>query len=420
MHEAQSPAAMPDILFVHNNFPGQFGFIAEALAAHGHRCAAIGSETARGLPNFPMMKWRAGRSSTAGIFPAASRAEASIIHGHAAVQAALELQKRGFDPEVVVGHPGWGETLFLRQVFPNARQIAYAEYYHAEGGVFGFDPEVKRPSLEERMHDHARNAPLALAYADADRIVAPTAFQADLLPSAFHAKTSVIHEGVDTDLIRPDPAATFRLESGRVLQSGMPVVTFINRRFEPLRGFHIFMRALPRLLAEVPDAEILLIGADQAGGYGPAAPKGTTWKQHMLTELGPRLDHARLHFTGRIAHDRMLAALSVSAAHVFYTYPFALSWSLFEAMASGCLVVASDTAPVRDVIEPGVNGVLCGFFDVDALASALVEACREPQRFAALRSAARATAVQRFDRERHCLPAWLALIDEVRAGRRAD
>jgi glycosyltransferase involved in cell wall biosynthesis len=270
------------------------------------------------------------------------------------------------------------------------------------------------------MHDYARNATLALAYADADRIVCPTTFQAELLPPAFRARTTVIHEGVDTGRIRPAAAAAFPLGDGRSLDRSAPVVTFINRRFEPLRGFHIFMRALPRVLAEVPEAEVLLIGSDDPGVYGPSAPKGTTWKQQLLRELDGRLDLSRLHFTGRVPHEQMLAALAVSSAHVFYTYPFALSWSLFEAMASGSLVVASDTAPVRDVVRNGMNGILCPFFDVEALSAALIAACREPERFRPLRAAARETIVARFDRDRHCLPAWLALIDQVRSSKRPD
>jgi glycosyltransferase involved in cell wall biosynthesis len=193
------------------------------------------------------------------------------------------------------------------------------------------------------------------------------------------------------------------------------VITFINRNFEPLRGFHIFMRALPRLLAEVPEAEVVLIGSD-GRGYGGES-EGRSWKQRMLEELGERIDPKRLHFLGHVPYDQMLSALSISSAHVYFTYPFVLSWSLLDAMASECLVIASDTAPVRDVIEHGSNGLLVDFFDVDALSAALVRACREPAAFAPLRKAARETVVSRYDRQDVCLPGWLDLIDSVRAGR---
>ncbi|HEX2137700.1 MAG TPA: glycosyltransferase [Microvirga sp.] len=403
-----------DVLFVHTNFPGQFGFIAQALKDRGWRCAAIASQTGRALGGIPLLRWQTPRGSTSGIFPPAARAENNLIRGRAAAECALALQRQGFDPDLIIGHPGWGETLLLKEIFPRARQILYGEFYFRTRGVdVGFDPEFGQPSIEERFRIYAKNATIALAFAEADRIVCPTPFQASLLPKAFRSRTILIHEGVDTDRVRPGPTATLTLDDGRVLDRSVPVITFINRQFEPLRGFHIFMRALPRVLAELPDAHAVLIGADEPARYGMAAPNGATWKGHLLPEVAGRLDMSRVHFTGRVPYDRMLAALSISAAHVYYTYPFVLSWSLLEAMACECLVIGSDTAPVRDAVEHDVNGLLLDFFDVDALAQALVAACRQPDRFSPLRKAARRTILDGFDRKRQCEPAWLRLVDDV-------
>ena len=163
----------------------------------------------------------------------------------------------------------------------------------------------------------------------------------------------------------------------------------------------------------MPDAEVLLIGTDDPGGYGRDAPHGTTWKKHILAEVEDRLDLERVHFTGRLPYDQMLAALSISAAHVYYTYPFVLSWSLLEAMASECLIIASDTPPVRDVIQDSVNGLLFDFFDVKALSDALIRACRSPEIYLRMRHAARDTVLARFDRDRLCRPAWLRLVHDV-------
>ena len=403
---------MADVLFVHTNFPAQLGFIAQAMAGRGHRCRAIASSTGREIAGVPLSRWSVSRGSTPGIFGPAVRAEADLIRGTGAARAALALKEGGFTPDVIVGHPGWGETVFLREVFPKARQVTYAEfYYRAEGGDVGFDPEFGTPSLEEKFRIHAKNATMAMAYAEADRIVAPTRFQAGMLPAAFRERAAIIHEGVDAERVRPDPDA--RLKVGkRVLDRATPVVTFINRRFEPLRGYHVFMRALPRFLAEVPDAHAVLIGSDGEAGYGLPAPKGTTWRQRYLDEVKDRIDLGRVHFTGHLPHDRMLAALSLSRAHVYYTYPFVLSWSLLEAMASECLIVASDTAPLRDAIRPGQNGLLLDFFDHGALAEALIAACRTPEAFVPLRKAARKTVVADFDRAK-CREAWVALIEEL-------
>ena len=247
---------------------------------------------------------------------------------------------------------------------------------------------------------------------EADAIVAPTPFQASLLPVGFRDRVRTIHEGVDVDAIAPRSGVQLKLDSGLVLDRSKRVVTFINRRFEPLRGCHVFMRALPRLMQEVPDVHVLLIGADEPGGYGKSA-SGGTWGTRFLSEIADRVDRSRLHFTGRVPHEIMLSALQVSSAHVYYTYPFVLSWSALEAMACGCLVVGSDTAPVRDVIKSGESGILLDFFDVDALSATLIEACLDNSRFDRLRAAARQEIVSNYDRQRKCLPQWLELIEEV-------
>lgn len=402
---------MTDFLFVHSHFPGPFGFLAEALLERGHRCAAIASEAAPGLEGLPLLTWRPGRAVTPGLFPLAQPAEEAFINATAALKCALELRKHGFDPAVIVGHPGRGETLLLSQVFPRARQLAYAPYYRAEGDALGFDTEwVRAPTLTDRLRDRAENAALAMAYGEADRLVCPTDFQRCLLPPALRAQASVIHEGIDTDRVRYDPAAALPLPSGRILTKAWPVVTFVARQLEPLRGFPTFMRALPRLLEAVPQVEILVIGADGRRNTVAKASEAQTWKERMLGELNGRLDLDRVHFLSRLTHDRMLAALSVSTVHVAYTYPFALSRASLKAMACRCLVIGSDTAPMREVIRPGVNGILRDFFDAEALASELIAACRAPERSRALREAARRTVVERYDRRRHCLPTWLALL----------
>ena len=406
--------AANDVLFVHNNFPGQFGFLADALAARGMRVAVIGSRTAKSAA-YPVQRWNIPRGSTPNIFPPATRAEADLLRAHAAVDRAVAFRKQGFNPELIIGHPGWGETLLLDQVWPGAKQILHGEfYYHPHGADVGFDPEFSpKPSLAESLRIASKNATMALAYAQARAVVAPTPFQASVLPPGIRPITHIIHEGVDTDAIGPDLQTRLPLPGGRVLDRSTPVVTFINRKFEPLRGFHIFMRALPRLLQEAPEVQVVLIGSD-GKGYGGDAP-GEGWRQTLMAEVGGRLDMSRVHFIGQVEHKRMLTALSVSTAHVYYTYPFVLSWSLLEAMASECLIIGSDTAPMRDAVEHGENGLLLDFFDIDALTNALLDAVRRPRDFDAMRQAARRTVVERFDRKRICLPAWLELIDRVRA-----
>lgn len=405
---------MSDVLFVHNNFPAQFGFIARKLAAEGHRVVAIASETGRPVEGVRLVKWATKRGTTEGILTPAIRAEADLIRGGAAAQSALALRAEGFDPALIVGHPGWGETIYMREIFPEAKQIAYAEYfYRSRGGDVGFDPEFS-PAREKDPHElYAKNAGMALAFAEADAIVAPTAFQASLLPPAFRARTHIIHEGVDTSAVKPHPSPRLTMGKGKVIDGSRPLVTLINRRLEPLRGFHIFTRALPKLMSAVPDADVIVIGADEAGGYGKPAEAGKTWGTQLFAEVAGRVDRDRIHFVGRVPHPLMIETLSLSSAHVYYTYPFVMSWSMLEAMATECLVLGSDTPPVRDAVTPGVDGILNDFFDVDALADAMIDACRHPEKFKPMRKAARETVLKRFDRATVCEPAWSGLVTQL-------
>ncbi|HEY3694270.1 glycosyltransferase [Phenylobacterium sp.] len=401
------------VLFVHSNFPAQFADLARSLAARGVACAAIGGPNSPGLRGMSIARWNNRQGSTPGIFPLASRAEADLIRSRSALDAARRLRAHGCDPALIIGHPGWGEMALLADAFPDARQIAFHEFYYRGRGLdIDFDTEFKPPTEDMILAGTTKNAVMALSLAQADAIVAPTRFQADTLPPGLRPHARIIHEGVDTEAIRPGPAEAFQVPYGPVIEADTPVITHVNRNLEPLRGLHILLRALPRLQAEVPQARTIIVGSPANRPYGGGSPDGRPWKDFLLDELDGRLDMSRIHFTGALPHDRMLAALRLSTAHVYYSYPFVLSWSLAEAMASGCYVVGSDTAPVRDAISDGVNGKLLDFFDVDALSGALIEACRTPHAFGALRAAARATAVETFDRAKG-RAAWMDLIREV-------
>jgi glycosyltransferase involved in cell wall biosynthesis len=320
------------------------------------------------------------------------------------------FRAEGFAPDVVLAHGGWGESLFVRDIWPDCRLIVHAEFYYTDVGV-GFDQEILgRVDPGYRIDLRTRNAGMTLALLEADLGIAPTPWQASVFPPYLSDKLEVVHEGIDTSLVRRSRDAQVRLgESGPALRPGDEVVTFINRNPEPHRGFHVFMRALPAILARRPTARAVIVGED-GHSYGPPHRSGKSSKEIMLAEVGAQLDLNRIHFVGRVPYPTLVELLQVSAAHVYLTYPYVLSWSMLDAMSAGTLVIGSHTQPVEDVVEPGQNGVLVDFFDVAGLADAVTDALARPARYAAIREAGRRTVEQRFDLERVCLPRWLELV----------
>jgi glycosyltransferase involved in cell wall biosynthesis len=402
-----------NLLFVHQNFPGQFKHLAPALVKAGHRVEALGID-GPGLAGISLQRYRPARGSTANMHPWAADFETKVIRGEACAAAAARLQAGGFTPDIIMANPGWGESLFLKDVWPYARMLALIEFFYAARGLdCDFDPEFANASLAAAARVRVKNANMLLALTAMDHGICPTTFQRSTVPAMFHDRISVIFDGIDTQIVRADPAATLSV-GGRTLRAGDEVVTFVNRNLEPMRGYHQFMRALPQISHARPDAVVLIVGGDEVS-YGAPPPDGKTWKQIFLDEVKADLDMSRVFFLGRLPYADYLRVLQVSACHVYLTYPFVLGWSCIEAMSAGCVVVGSATPPVKEVVAHQQNGVLVDFFDHGALAKAVVDVLAHPAAYAPLRTAARATAVARYDLATICLPQQLQLIDRLAA-----
>ena len=399
-----------NILFVHNNFPAQFVRMARALVQiPGHKVAAIGSETARSMAGVELLRYKIPEMKVNGVHRFARRFEHECRRAEQVLFAASALRGSGFEPDVVVVHCGWGENLALRSIFPKARFIIYCEYYYrGEGQDVNFDDQYGVFGADGLTGVHCNNVSTLLALADCDAGISPTHWQRSTFPVEFHDKIHVIHEGIDTQLARPHARARFQLPGGRWLTRRDEVVTFATRSLEPLRGFSTLTRALPRILRERPNAEIVVVGADRAA-YGPGAPDGGGWKTHCLREALLQLDLSRVHFLDFLPYDRFLNLLQVSSAHLYLTYPFVLSWSLTEAMSVGCKIVGSDTSPVREDIKHGESGLLAAFNDERAVADSVISLLAEPERWDELGQAARRTIVESYD-FRDCVPRALDLL----------
>jgi glycosyltransferase involved in cell wall biosynthesis len=401
------------ILFVHQNFPGQFLYLAPAMAHRGHECLALtdaGNSRASFIPverythkpeKVDPGQCRLGRNYT-------TMSDRAVTVARAAIKLRDE---QGYCPDVIFGHSGWGETLFLKEVWPQAKLIVYAEfYYKGLGADVGFDPEFSTKSFDQVMIAQGRTAHLGQALLHADAAVAPTRWQASTYPDPLQHMLTVNFDGVNTDLLKPDPAASLTLPNGRTLRAGDEVLTFVNRNLEPYRGFHIFMRALPAVLAARPDAQVVIVGGDGVS-YGNAPKAATGWKDVFLDEVRGQIDLARVHFLGRVPYPDFVRLMQIARVHAYLTYPFVLSWSMVEAMAAGAVVVASRTAPVEELIDHGKTGLLVDFFDVAAWSDTLTDALANPAAYAPLGKQGRAHVVANYDLLGVCLPRMIAHVE---------
>lgn len=403
-------ARVRNYLFLHQNMPGQFLHLCRYLRDRGNRVAFITQNKPNQLARVTKVLYEPHRSTAPQTHHYLHSTEGGILNGQAVHRSILNLRNGGFSPDIVIGHCGWGETLFVKEALPEVPLLTFFEfYYRHKGQDFAFDPEYA-PTPDATVGLRIKNT-INLQSLDAcDRGLTPTLWQLSGYPEAFRSKISVIHDGVDTQAIRPDPSASLVLPSGRVLKAGDKVVTYVARNLEPYRGFHVFMRALPELRRRNPDADIVIVGGEGVS-YGQRLPEGDSYKKRLLQEVS--VDPERVHFLGHLPTEHYRAVLQVSAVHIYLTYPFVLSWSMIEAMASGCVVVGSRTPPVEEVITNGSNGLLVDFFDQSGLVDRISAALAHPQDFAGLREAARQTAIARYDLSTVSLPRQLALIDDM-------
>jgi glycosyltransferase involved in cell wall biosynthesis len=414
------------VLFIHQNFPGQFKFLAPALVQQGHECLAMSmrkpeADTWHGVK---MVHYGTRRGSTKGVHPWVSDFETKVVRGDACFRAALQLKSKGFEPDVIIAHPGWGESLFLKEVWPQARLGIYCEFfYQPDGSDVGFDAEFAVRQQDDPSRLRLKNLNNFMHMQVADAGISPTHWQASTFPEPFRSKITMVHDGIDTDALKPDADVKLTVTKSNGASVSLSrqdeVITFVNRNLEPYRGYHTFMRALPEILKRRPNARVLIVGADDVS-YGakpdPQKYGSSKWKDIFATEVRPQISDAdwqRVHFLGHVPYQQFIPLLQLSSVHVYLTYPFVLSWSLLEAMSLGCAIVASDTQPLHEAIRHDETGRLVNFFDASALASEVCSLLADPVARERLGAKARNFAVRHYDLKSVCLPRQLAWVSDL-------
>ena len=410
------------LLFVHQNMPGQYREMMAWLVAQNAAAAARGGP----VHELAFLTQRQNYEAPAGLTKILYRPhhrpgdkayglskvwEEGTGAGFGAVEAlkAHEAQT-GFRPDLIIGHTGWGEMLFVKSLWPDVPVLGFFEYYYnLTGAAVGFDPE-------EPLTPHtpyllaARNAvPDAMLHL-CDRLTAPTQWQADLFPRLFHENMYVCHDGIRPDTLRPDPAVSVTLgRAGRVTRDD-EIFTYVARNMERMRGFHVFMRALPRILKARPKARVIIIGGNNTS-YGKKSSTEGGFRAELEAEVGAEVDWSRVHFVGQVPYADFQQIVQISRCHIYLTQPFVLSWSLLESMAMEAPIVASDVAPVREAITHGETGLLVDYFQPEALADQVSEVlarqAADPAAYDGMRRAARAHVVKTYDFETVCLPRHL-------------
>lgn len=400
------------VLFAHQSFPGQFRYLAPTLAAQGHEVVFMSLPTTRSLSKIQQVFYD--------MTPPAREPEDQYIghllnamsYARAAAATANSLKRDGFVPDVIIAHPGWGESLFLRDIFSSAKMLLFLEFFsRPENSYYDFD-RTEPLDFEERVSLRMRNVTHLMALNDFDWAFSPTLWQKSLFPVEYQSRISTIHDGINIEKFKPRDDLSLVLPSGKILKKGMEVITFVSRHLEPCRGLNTFMRAVEIVLRKRPNCEVLIYGRSEAA-YGPENRSGKTHLDLILDEVD--LDRNRLHLFGFAEQPEVIAAMSISSAHVFFTYPFLISWSVLEALAMECILIASATAPLQEFIQHGQNGILVDFFDHTALADQLCEVLENQERYQQLRKAARETVLVRFNASRN-VAKQISILSRLHAG----
>ena len=392
------------IIFIHPNFPAQFRHLAYALGQNPRHMVLFVTSNPRPEWEIPGVQKIIYKSPQKEPFSANDNTNNDLINeGRAVLETLLQLKKQGVKPDLIYAHSGWGTTFFIKDVFPHTPFLGYFEWYynpHGKDMTFGNSKVTVSKATTLRL----KNLPILNDLLSCQAGTTPTRWQFMQFPELFHHKLHIIHDGINTSFFKPGNRDLTSLNLD--IPEDASIVTYATRGMEPYRGFPQFIESIPYILKENKKCHIIIAGEDRVC-YGTPRKDGKTWKTFMLEKVP--LDSTRVHSVGSLPYGKYLKLLQASDVHVYLTRPFVLSWSMLEAMSCGCVVVASDTEPVREVIKEGVNGFLTDFFNPEQIAHKVLSVLSYPSFVKQISSNARETIINRFSLQK-LLPAHLKLI----------
>lgn len=379
------------ILFMHRDFPGQFKYIAPVLAQNPQNLVMFITSDDK-IPTMPGINKLVYKIPEIAGSLYLKECETAVLHAQATANIAISMKNKGIKPDIIYAH-SWGPAMFMKDIFPDVPLLCYFEWFdNAQGGAVGFDGNL--PSIDYRETIRANNAYKLIELCACDGGISPTEWQKSQFPKEFQNKIKVIHDGINTDICKPDENAKFLVRDKNLeLTAKDEVITYATRGMEPMRGFPQFMEAVNTLLKKRPNAHFVIGGNDKVC-YGEPLKSGT-YKELMLNKF--KIDLNRVHFVGGLDYDEYLKLLQISSVHVYSTYPFILSWSILEAMSVGCCIVASNTAPVVEVMQDNFNGLLFDFYNLEQLVEKVEYALDNKDKMKKIRNNARQTVIEKYE-----------------------
>lgn len=393
------------LLFIHQNFPAQFGHIAAHFAKRGDRCTFVSAQPPQKIAGIEVLQYKVKGGARETNHYCTRTFENQTWSSHALLETLA--QRPDIQPDLIVAHSGFVSPLFLRELYPKTPQIGYFEFfYEAHNSEMDFRDDLYRHTQLDFMRCRARNAQPLLDLHNCDAAYSPTEFQRSTFPAEYQPKIRVIFDGIDTETWKRDNNPPRRYND-LSLPVGDRIVTYVSRGFESKRGFDIFLQTADQICKARSDVQVVVVGEDRVVyGSDSSFTGGKTFKEWCIAKYRP--DLSRIHFIGRLPPPQLAQLLSHSDLHIYLTAPFVLSWSLLNAMSCGCTILGSDTAPVREVIHEGQTGLLADFFRVDQFTEKALSALDSPERSRQLGWNARALIEAKYSQ-----PVCLAQIENL-------